>query len=171
MQYVKAALAEALARFCARAAEKLRAQGSQAGYVSVFLRTNPHRPDLAQYQGSLGVKLVHSSADSRELTRVARRCLEQLYKSGFAYKKVGVCLSELQPATLIQGDLLNPLEPEKQQRAKVVMETLDTINRRYGKGTLKLAAEGLKPASWVLRSDYCSPSYTTQWQDLPVVRC
>jgi DNA polymerase V len=48
------------------------------------------------------------------------------------------------------------------------METVDGINRRAGKGTVFLAAQGVsKP--WYMRQQYTSPQYTTQWTDIPVV--
>ena len=46
------------------------------------------------------------------------------------------------------------------------MFTLDQLNRKYGKGTIKLASEGTK-RSWVMRRDLKSPNYTTDWKDLP----
>jgi DNA polymerase V len=46
------------------------------------------------------------------------------------------------------------------------MTTLDKLNRKFGKGTIKLASEGTK-RSWVMRRDLKSPNYTTEWKDLP----
>ncbi len=53
--------------------------------------------------------------------------------------------------------------PEKSQR---LMETLDRVNRQMGRGTLRLAAEGLRQ-TWKIRSDYPPPRYTTRWMELP----
>ena len=47
------------------------------------------------------------------------------------------------------------------------MEILDHINRKLGRGTLRLAAEGFHHA-WKIRTDYPSPRYTTRWAELPV---
>ncbi|MGJ0486274.1 MAG: hypothetical protein ACR65R_17325, partial [Methylomicrobium sp.] len=55
-------LAEALAEFCSRAAEKLRYQNSVAGHLSVFIRTNPFNPNEPQYQRAAGINLVFSDA-------------------------------------------------------------------------------------------------------------
>ena len=47
------ALGEAVASYIAVAAEKLRGQGSLAGMVQVYIRTNPHKANAAQYQRCL----------------------------------------------------------------------------------------------------------------------
>lgn len=46
---------------------------------------------------------------------------------------------------------------------------MNTINKRYGKETVKLAATGKKP-QWTTLSESRSPGHTTDWADFPVVR-
>jgi len=46
---------------------------------------------------------------------------------------------------------------------------LDGINQRYGRGVLRLAAEGFD-RSWQMRRGNLSPGYTTSWDGLLVVR-
>jgi hypothetical protein len=53
------------------------------------------------------------------------------------------------------------------QKSQRLMETLDQINRKMGRGTLRLAAEGFRH-DWKVRTDYPSPRYTTRWAELPV---
>lgn len=57
-------LAEALATFCSRAAEKLRAQHSVAGGLTVFLRTNPFNSKEHQYQRVAGIRLSTPTQDT-----------------------------------------------------------------------------------------------------------
>lgn len=61
----------ALTEFASRAAQKLRAQGSVANAVHVFIRTSPFRPNDAQYAASLTVPLPRPTADTLRLV-VAR---------------------------------------------------------------------------------------------------
>ena len=49
-----------------------------------------------------------------------------------------------------------------------VMEAWDKINRRYGKGRLKLASE-LLANNWEMNRDRLSQCYTTRFTDLPIV--
>ena len=49
------------------------------------------------------------------------------------------------------------------------MSVFDEINQKFGRHTLKLASVGIDQP-WGTRSAMCSPSYTTQWSDLPIVK-
>jgi len=46
---------------------------------------------------------------------------------------------------------------------------VDTINQRWGKGTLTFAASGFSRA-WRMRQARKSPLFTTSWADLPIVK-
>ncbi|WP_187312547.1 DUF4113 domain-containing protein [Hymenobacter sp. BT188] len=58
--------------------------------------------------------------------------------------------------------------PVSEKRTKLMAE-LDTINRRFGKGTVKLAALVLAPgqarAPWEGQAQWRSPQYTTRLED------
>ena len=54
-------------------------------------------------------------------------------------------------------------------RAAKLMDTLDSINKKYSKGTIKLASEGVRKA-WVMKRGMKSPNYTGDWNELPHVR-
>lgn len=73
-------------------------------------------------------------------------------------------LSELVSSAGQQQDLFGFSAPApKSQR---LMATLDSINQRYKRGTIKLAAEALGD-DWGMRRAFLSPSYTTEWSGLP----
>lgn len=68
----------------------------------------------------------------------------------------------------MQLDLFDPFSAEQRAKSKQFMAVFDAVNEKYGRNTIRLAAEGnVKP--WDMRSQHRSPSYTTQWQDLPIV--
>jgi DNA polymerase V len=52
------------------------------------------------------------------------------------------------------------------------MQTLDGVNKRYGRGTLKLASAGTQTQhrAWQMRQDRKTPGYTTDWDGLAEVR-
>jgi DNA polymerase V len=50
-----------------------------------------------------------------------------------------------------------------------LMSTLDAINAKMGKSTLRLASQGFN-APWKMRQDNKSPHYTTQWSDIVVAQ-
>ena len=100
-------LGEAVATYIARAAEKLRSQGSLAGMVHVYIRTNPHKPDTPQYQRGLTVPLTNASDDTLLLTRAALWGLRRIYLPGYAYQKAGVALLNLSHSGKPQMDLFS----------------------------------------------------------------
>jgi DNA polymerase V len=162
-------LAEALAEFASRAAEKLRAQQSVAGHISVFIRTNPFNPSEPQYQRSAGRTLPVATQDTRVIVGEAHRLLKQLFKAGYRYQKCGIQLSHLQPATLPEQTDLFDTEAFGSGGREKLMQTVDRINRRYPKG-VSLAATGFEQ-SWKTKAERLSRRYTTDWRELMEVRC
>jgi DNA polymerase V len=49
-----------------------------------------------------------------------------------------------------------------------LMRVIDRANAQWGRGTLRLAAEGVSQA-WQMRRERVSPAYTSRWEDLPKV--
>lgn len=45
----------------------------------------------------------------------------------------------------------------------------DRINEKLGRIKIKNASFGTKK-SWVMRREFKSPNYTTNWNDIPVIR-
>lgn len=165
----QAELEEAVASHIARAAEKLRSQDSLAGAVQVFIRTNVFKPEAPQYQRGVTLPLPEATSDTRILAGWARRILRSIYRPGFGYQKAGVMLLDLRPAGNRQFSLLDGQGGAGDARSDRLMNVLDGINQRYGRGALRLAAEGVD-RPWQMRRGNLSPRYTTDWSGLAVVR-
>ena len=157
-------LKDALSTFVANACAKLRAQNSHAAVIQVFLRTNQFRKDLPQYMPSLAVPLPYPTNDSLEVNRWADHLCERMFKPGYQYKKAGIVLCEISPVTHRQGDLLEPETPSNTS----LMQALDTLNERYGRGTVKVSTQGAF-RGWQMLQERKSPNYTTAWDELPVI--
>jgi DNA polymerase V len=168
------ALSEAVSEFATRAAEKLRRQHSFANQVMVFVHTSPFRPG-PKYAKSIVMPLRRPSSDTQSLVQAAVRGMRSIFKPGYQMAKAGVMLMDLQPDTIVQGELDLGDEPRlNMDRPKHrLMSALDSLNDRYGKGTLLMASSGLKgdKRSWAMRQERRTPRYTTSWDDLPVARC
>jgi DNA polymerase V len=156
-------LKEAVASYIAIAAEKLRSQGSLAGMVQVYIRTNPHSTCEPQYQKGLTIPLPEATNDTMRLTRVALWGLRRIYRPGFAYQKAGVALMNLCDASTSQLDLFSTARDNSR-----LMQVMDRINGIWGRGTLRSAAEGMTK-DWRMKRERMSPGYTTHWDQLPVV--
>jgi DNA polymerase V len=159
-------LSESIAHYTTRAAEKLRQDGSVAASITVFIYTNPFKENDPQYTGSTIVQLNQPSDDTRELIGAAIKGLKKIYRSGFHYKKSGVVLMGLQSKGSIQATLFDDIN--KQAKSVNMMRTLDAINKKMGKGSITLAASGLKHR-WAMRNERRSPNYTTNWSELLIV--
>lgn len=161
-----AVLKEAVSGYVTRAAEELRHQSSLAGAIHVYITTSPFREKDPQYSHGITVPLPEASDDTLKLIHAARWGLEQIYRPGYRYAKAGVMLLELGSAGRKQQTLFSDDETEK--RSRKLMQTMDHINRRMGKGTLFLAGSGINRV-WRMKQGNRSPAYTTCWEELAEV--
>jgi DNA polymerase V len=160
-------LRESVASYLATAAEKLRHQRSTAGSVYIFLMTNRFKEDEPQYNAGITVPLADATDDTRVLTAAALKGLGAIFRPGFRYKKAGVMLTLLSAKDVRQASLFD--DPEARAKSARLMAAMDTINREFGRGTLRSGACGVKQR-WAMRAENRSPRYTTRWDELPVVR-
>lgn len=156
-------LAESITLYMSRAAEKLRRQQSYASSVHVYIRTSPFKDDEPFYSNGRTIALPTPTDNTMQLVQVALWGLKQIYKPNYNYAKAGVMLGELVQAEGLQADMFgfNPLNPKSAK----LMQTLDSINKKMGKESIKLASEGFT-RPWRMRQGNKSPSYTTSWDGI-----
>jgi len=164
-------LGQAVTEFASRAAHKLRAQGSLASEVLVFIRTSPFRQE-AQFSGSVITPLRRPSADTAMIVAAALAGLRAMYRPGYLLAKAGVMLLDLQPATVLQAELDLELQAQAACDTSRLMTAMDALNQRYGRGTVAMASAGLEGdrRAWTMKQERRTPGYTTNWADIPFVR-
>jgi DNA polymerase V len=108
--------------------------------------------------------LPEPTASTPILIKHSLNSLEKIYRSGFEYKKAGVMLAEIVPEAYRQGNLFNQGRDDRN-----LMGALDSINTKWGQSTVQYAAAGFKKA-WMFKREQLSKAYTTQWDQLPVVK-
>ena len=138
----KAVLLKELSNYATAATRRLREQGSLCGAVTVFLATNRHRADLAQYDAEDTVKLTTATDDTRVVMQAVSALLERIYQPHYQYKQAGVILSQLQSNSGMQLDLFATEQAEDRTRQKRLMQTIDSINERFGKNQIHFAVQG-----------------------------
>ena len=158
-----AEMEEAVSSYVSRAAEKLRGEGLAATVLTVFVMTNAFTEE-PQYRNSVTCSLPVGTDTTSELIRAALRGLRHIYRDGYRYKKAGVMVTALVPASQAQPDLF---DQQDRPKSKHLMAALDAVNERWGAGSLQYAASGLTKA-WKMQSHRRSPAYTTNWHELPV---
>ena len=156
---------EAVSNYVTRAAEKLRSEQLLVTTLTVFMHTNQFKDD-PQYSNSLTVKLPVATDTTHELITAALQGIRKIWRDGFAYKKAGVMFVGLVPADQIQANLF---DGNDRTRAKKLMAALDSINERFGSGTLQYASSGIAK-EWKATFNRRSPAFTTSWDELPVAR-
>jgi DNA polymerase V len=181
----------AVAAFLSRAAEKLRRQNDMAHVLTVYLGKNRYATNvLPPLSRSATLTLpVGPTADTRVLLSYARVLLTRLWEPATVYHKAGVVLDGLEPpGTGQQLDLFGASAPASNQNKReeklvtderpALMASLDALNQRFGRGTVRLASAVLPPTAggkavrppWEGKARWCSPAYTTRLEDLLIVR-
>ncbi|AXE17484.1 SOS mutagenesis and repair protein UmuC [Runella rosea] len=156
---------EAVATFAARCGEKLRKQKSCANLLHLFLFTNPHRENDPQYFGSKVLQFPAATHSGFDLVGMAMSALKLIFKEGYRYKKAGVMVSGIVPENNTQTALFDINEPKRLKDHRV-FQTVDALNRKLGRDTIRIATQG---KSWATHQTQRSPCYTTRWEDLLVI--
>lgn len=157
---------EATAMHAATVAVKLRQQKSMALTLTVYLRTNKHNITHDQHYPSITVKVPFASNSTHELTKICVQALRAIWQPGYNYLKTGVRATGIIPAGEVQFNLFSNYDNSKQQALSGLM---DNINARYGRGALRIAAEGYDK-SWKMKQEFLSKQYTTKWNDIIVAK-
>ena len=157
---------EATAMHAATVAVKLRLQKSMALALTVYLRTNKHNVKHDQHYPSITVKVPFATSSTHELTKICTQALRAIWQPGYNYLKTGVRATGIIPAGEAQFSLFGNYDNSRQQKLSGLM---DEINARYGRGVLRIAAEGYDK-TWIMKQDFLSKQYTTDWKDIIVTR-
>lgn len=147
---------EAVATYAARAAAKLRRHGLAASAMQVFMHTNQFNGDKP-HAGSLTFA-VEPSSDSFALIGSAIRAARSIWRPGFRYAKAGIVIVDLFRANELPAADLFPSRDKAKSAA--LMAALDSVNARYGRGSLRPGGTG-EQAVWGMRRGRLSPRYTT----------
>ena len=158
-------LQEQIANFSASMAEKLRKQQSAVCEMVVFAYTNRFKEHEPQTHGSALISFITPTADVRVIVSKAVAATKALFKEGYGYKKAGVIATKISSEKCVMHSLFE--DAEATEREHKITSALDSINRLYGDGAIKLAIQGsgrIKNSS-----ERQSPHYTTRWNDIPTV--
>lgn len=155
-------LVEQISNFAATAVEKLRSQDSLCVEMAIFARTNRFHEEAKQGCSSALIPFECATNDHRTIVSAAARAAQAMFNPQLGYKKAGVVISKLIPASASVGSLF--ADTALQEREHRLSEAIDRINATYGRGTLKMAVQS---DSTYHLSDRQSPHYTTRWEDLP----
>ncbi|HBR1542342.1 Y-family DNA polymerase [Klebsiella pneumoniae] len=158
---------QAICSYASRAAEKLRGEHQYCRFISAFIKTSPFALNEPYYGNSASVKLLTPTQDSRDIITAATKCLDVIWREGHRYQKAGVMLGDFYSQGVAQLNLFDDNAPRK--NSEKLMEVLDHLNAKGGRGTLYFAGQGIQTA-WQMKREMLSPRYTTRYSDLIHVR-
>lgn len=158
-------LREAVTTYASRAAVKLRSERQLCSCLQVFIQTS--RFDDKPYSRYAICALTTPTNDTREFVSLALDGLDRIFLKGYRYAKAGIILTQFCDGKSYQPDLFAPA-PRK--NSEELMNIMDSINLRWGRGTMRLATEP-QIASWGMKRDYLSDSFLTDWNQLRSVKC
>lgn len=154
---------EAISCRSAEAARTLRAENLVAMAVTVFAEAGRFSANGHVFD-SASELLAVSVRETAELISYAAKLAKKIYKAGVSYSRAGVVLGDIRSYAIRRGDLFEP-----ETKVSGVSDLMDSINRRFGKDSIFLAAEGIS-RPWEMSRNMRSPRYTTRWDELPVAR-
>ena len=127
-----------------------------AAAVHVVLRTSRYE-ETQLYANSASVSLGMHTDDNREFAAAACRLLEEIYRPGYPYRKIGVLLTELLPQECVQPTFEHP-----DAAPSTLMGVLDKLQKAGHKVHF---ANRAASAPW--KREFTSPCYTSSWDDIP----
>lgn len=160
-------LEAALATLTAQAAFRLRQQRQVCRRIALTLETSRHKPGYARNHPEL--KLDRPVSDTGELIGLLHGLLTEVFEPGKPYHRLNIHLLDLQPQDALQADIFGTLDPIAFDRNLSRMSALDKLNHKFGRGTLRYAAEKLSDA-WTPIHENRSPRYVSNWAELPRIR-
>ncbi|MBT3560121.1 MAG: Y-family DNA polymerase [Flavobacteriaceae bacterium] len=159
-------LSEAVSTFANTCATKLRKEKSCCSKISVFITTNPFKPNMKQYHPYITLNFEIPTNDSMEIVNMANKALEYIYRDDCVYKKAGVIVGNTTPQDEVQMSLFDTINRDKQKK---LMYSVDKINMLMGRDKIRLAAQGFV-RKWKLRQEKLSPCYTTRFGDVLTIK-
>jgi DNA polymerase V len=149
-------MADSLISFLSSSAEKMRRQQLTTNAISVFVETNLFK-EKGVYTNSATLK-IQPTDSTLELIPFALRILQTIYKPRYGYRKSGVLLLGLTP---VEGETKRLFSDEDYQADRELMMTVDALNQKYGRHTVRFGVPVKRMKSWHMNRNHLSPSFTT----------
>jgi len=169
-----AEMEEAVSSFASTAAAKMRARKIVASGVYVYMSTSGRDPNAPRRNVGLAVNFARPTNSTPEFLSAALRLTRTLFDPKLAWRKAGVvALETVDESVAASRRYLFEPDPERpaerRERDRRLCEALDKANVAFGKNAVFFASDGIQPR-WTPNARFVSPSYTTDWNALPVVR-
>lgn len=157
----KKVLISAIAHHISRLGARLRKEGMVVRSMSIICEARDETRGRSPY-----THFDIPTQSSRVLMKEALRLLDGIYEPHIRYGKAGVCMSGLVPMAYAPGAFFSD---EKTETDAALDAITDTLNTRFGAKTLGRGVLFLSK-KWEPSHKVCSPAYTTDWQQIPIIK-
>lgn len=158
-------LSESVIAYLSTASEKMRRARLVTSALNLFIETNRFR-EKGLYCNSATTK-INPTDSTRELISHALRLLRGIYKPGFAYRKSGVILLDLQP---VLGETKRLFNDGDYLRDRKLMSAIDAINFKHGRQFVRFGMPIKRQKNWHMNRNYLSAGYTTNLEQILRIR-
>lgn len=160
-------LQEAVTEYTVEACKKLREDLSVTSAITVWIQNSRFQTKEPRYSPYLRIPLPSPTDNTLQITNIALWALRKIYKRGPHYRKAGVLFDDIIPRSGSQSDMFS--HQNQVSKTTQLMTTIDALNTRFGKGTIRPASQGYNHR-WATRHDLISNAYTTRWNELPIIK-
>ncbi len=94
---------------------------------------------------------------------------EKVFQTNRLLRKAGVIMQDLLNNDYLQLHLFQEESCKEESRQERLMQTIDQLNKRYGRNTVTWAACGISPR-WSMQRNYLSAASTTQLTQIPIIK-
>lgn len=161
-----AGMEEVMAVYAQRGAARLNEEGLRASTMTVTAGTSRFAAGEGSFPATT-IRFLPPTQDPIVLIRAAVAAISQSSVAGASYLRAGVMFGGLEPAS--GSGMLDVFGAGEAQPD--VGGVLGEVRSRFGAMAIGIGIGGLAEApQWSMKREHSSPRYTTEWQELPVVR-
>lgn len=146
-----------------KAMAKLRANNQLARHITFTASTSRFSGDYQSIRNV--ITLPTHTSDTLTAAKFVSIGIEQCFRR-HKFVRSMICLTGLRENKHYQADLL---EPEQSKTSRELMKVIDKLNS--GNQKTIFLARSPKKTQWDMKREFKSPEYTTDWSNLPRIRC
>lgn len=165
-----AGMEEVAAVYAQRGAARLQEAGLSASSMTVTAGTSRFAAGEGSFPAAT-IRFIAPTSDPILLVRAAVAAMAQGVVEGAHYLRAGVMFHGLEPSAGSEMlDLFTQAGSQDGNRADVG-GVMGEVRSRFGALAIGIGVGGLAaPPAWSMKREHSSPRYTTEWDELPLVR-
>jgi DNA polymerase V len=159
-------LKQAAARYGFRLALKLRESSRKTNTLFVYGRNSPYQNKATIFHQRT-IVWPEPTNETTVIIEKAQLAIEDFFDENVAYHKIGIMALDLWDATSPVSKAL--FEAPKPFKKADIDKVMDTLNKRFGLGTVRPLSCG-EGVEWMNKRNHKTPVHTTNWKTLVQVK-